>query len=62
MKCPSMSQLKLWALCFFPISLLPLFAPCLHPLETGIVAEHRCHQINNGQADKVYEDYCIQER
>lgn len=30
---------------FLSISLLPLFAPWLRPLETGIVAGHRFHQI-----------------
>lgn len=61
LKCPSLSQLNFWALCFFPVYLLPFFAPCLHPLETGIVSGRRFHQINNPQADKVYEDYYIQE-
>lgn len=50
-KCSSLRQLSFQALCFFSVYLLPLFASCLDPLESGIVSGRRSRQINNPQAD-----------
>ncbi|EDM16824.1 ATPase, Ca++ transporting, plasma membrane 1, isoform CRA_d [Rattus norvegicus] len=53
-KCPSLRQLNFRALCFFSVYLLPLFASCLDPLESGIVSGRRSRQINNPQADTKF--------
>lgn len=44
-------KLDFRALCFFSVHLLPLFASCLDPLESGIVSGRRSRQIDNPQAD-----------
>lgn len=53
-KCPSLRQLNFRALCFFTVYLLPLFASCLDPLESGILSGRRSRQINNPQADTKF--------
>lgn len=51
---PVSEAVELRALCFFSVYLLPLFASCLHPLESGIVSGRRSRQINNPQADTKF--------
>lgn len=51
---PVSEIVELRALCFFSVYLLPLFASCLDPLESGIVSGRRSRQINNPQADTKF--------